>query len=90
MLCSGYCFCFCGFPWFCYVLSFGLSFCFFVFLWRVEGSGEVAQRATSLGPKASLFVLFCFFVYFLFAFLFVGFCFVSVLAFVFWKDLRVR
>ena len=23
-------------------------------------SGEVAQRATSLGPKPSLFVLFCF------------------------------
>ena len=51
--------------YFCVFLFFG--FCFFVFL----GSGEVARRATSLGPEPSLFVLFvCFvFCFFLFPFL---------------------
>ena len=50
-----FCFCFLGF------------FCLF---WRVEGSGEVARRATSLGPEPSLFVFFfvCFFLCFLFFF----------------------
>ena len=42
-----------------------LAFSFFliVFLFFLEGlgSGEVAQRATSLGPKPSLFVLVCLF-----------------------------
>ena len=32
----------------------------FGFVNKVEGSGEVARRATSLGPKPSLFVFFCF------------------------------
>ena len=41
----------CVFFWF--VIGLG-------FFWRVQGSGEVAQRATSIGPKPSLFVLFCF------------------------------
>ena len=63
------CFCFC----FCFLLVFfGLSFlfCFSVFLGRVYGSGEVAQRATSLGPKHS-FYFFCFcFCVFLLSFLF--------------------
>ena len=52
---------------FCCWIVFGVGYCFafvffsclfvlvlFCFL-RVEGSGEVAQRATSLGPKPSLF-----------------------------------
>ena len=38
----------------------------FVFVWRVQGSGEVAQMATSLGPKPSIFfVFFCVCVIFL-------------------------
>ena len=42
---------------------FSVLFCFclvFCFFWRVSGSGEVARRATSLGPKPSLFLFFCF------------------------------
>ena len=49
----------------------GFFFFFSVFFWRVKRSGEVAQRATSLGPKPSLFVFFgfvCFFLCFLFSF----------------------
>ena len=54
----GFCFLFVVF--FClFVCFFGFCFFLFLFFWRVEGSGEVAQRATSLGPKPSLF--FCFF-----------------------------
>ena len=48
---------------FCFFWFLGLLFfCFFFFLvfWRVKGSGEVAQRATSLGPKPSLCFLFSF------------------------------
>ena len=44
---------------FCVTFLFFVSF--FVFFGRVEGSGEVARRATSLGPQPSLFVI-CFFV----------------------------
>ena len=44
--------------------------CFFVFVfWRVEGAGEVVQRATSLGPKPSNY----FSVFFVFSVVF--FCF---------------
>ena len=54
-----------------------LLFCFF--FWRVQGSGEVAQRATSLGPKPSLLFFSCF-LPFCFSFLFLvlafSFCFV--------------
>ena len=59
-------------------------FCFF---WRVYGSGEVAQRATSLGPKPSLLLFFVIFVVFsLCFFVFVCFfCFCFLLFF-----LRVR
>ena len=52
-----------------------MVFVFFsVFFFSVvfNGSGEVAQRATSLGPKPSLFVLVCVFCFVFFAlFLFV-------------------
>ena len=48
--------CFCFF----FVFVFFFVLFFFVF-WRVEGSGEVARRATSLGPKPSFFFIFCFF-----------------------------
>ena len=75
------------FEYFCFFLFFSLFlsfFCFFVlfffwcFFWRVEGSCEVARRATSLGPKPSLFVFlflfcFCFFVFFFGFFLLGGF-----------------
>ena len=50
-------------------------FCFFCFFWRVEGSGEVAQRATSLGHKPSLFSFSLFFFAFLFCFLIEKACF---------------
>ena len=77
LLCSGFCFCCFGFPWFGYVLCvvffFGLVLVGFLF-WRVSGSGEVAQRATSIGPKPSLFVLFCFWFVFVCFVLVVGFC----------------
>ena len=52
-------------------MFFGLFVFFSLFFWRVSGSGEMARRATSLGPKPSWFVCFC-----LFWFL-VVFCFVS-------------
>ena len=49
-------------------------FCFFGgFKGQVRGSGEVARRATSLGPKPSLFSLF------VFLFVFFGFAFFSLL-----------
>ena len=49
------------------------SFCCCVF-WRVWGSGDVARRATSLGPKPSLFVLVFFYSFvLLFCFLVGGF-----------------
>ena len=50
------------------VLFFG--FVFLIWLTRFKGSGEVAQRATSLGPKPSLLV-FAWFSFVLFSFLFV-------------------
>ena len=72
VLCSGSCLCCLGFLVFimCYLLD--LFFLFLVcFVWRVWGSGEVAQRATSLGPRPSLFVFFWFgFVLFLFVLFF--------------------
>ena len=72
-----------------FCLLFFLLFCFFSCLVFLEGlrSGEVAQRATSLGPEPSLFYLFCFFC---FCFLFVSFCFFVVFLFVFLEGLRVR
>ena len=51
----------------------------------------MAQRATSIGPKPSLFVLFCFwfvsvcFVLVVGLCLFFGFCFCFI-----WKGLRVK
>ena len=50
----------------------------------------MAQRATSLGPKPSLFFWFLFFVccFFLFFFEFFGFCFFLFLFFL--EGLRVR
>ena len=60
---------------FFYFFVFVFLFCFFCICF-FGGSGEVAQRATSLGPKPSLCFLFCFFVgLFLFCclFLFGGF-----------------
>ena len=82
-----FCFCFvcfvigfvvgcCCFGFFCvFFFCFLLFLFFFVFLfcWRVLGSGEVAQRATSLGPKPSLFYFFCFY--------FFGFCFLLFFCF---------
>ena len=66
------------FLFFLFFLYF-LFFCFFCFFWRVLGSGEVAQRATSLGPKPSLFVFLVlfFFLCFLFSFFsfFISLCF---------------
>ena len=38
----------------------------------------MARRATSLGPKPSLFYLFCFFVFVFFCFSFCFFCFFVV------------
>ena len=38
-----------------------LFFVLFLFCFFFVGSGEVARRATSLGPKPSLFVFFCLF-----------------------------
>ena len=61
---------------------FFLDFVFFSLFWFFLGSGEVAQRATSLGPKPSLifcFVFLCLFV-FLFWFLCV-FCFLFLIWF---------
>ena len=46
---------------FCLLVFLYLFVFCFCFLGRVSGSGEVAQRATSLAPKPSLFVSFCFF-----------------------------
>ena len=93
LLCSGFCFFFFGggVPGFGYVLCVGFFgvcfwFCFF------GGSGEVAQRATSSGPKLSLFVLFCFGLFFcLFCFsCWVLFVLLFLLLFIFWKGLRVK
>ena len=42
----------------CFLFCF--YFVFWFLFWRVQGSSEVAQRATSLGPKPSLFVVFVF------------------------------
>ena len=53
-------------PYLLFCFCFVLFFCFFLEGLRVR-SGEVARRATSLGPKPSLFV---FFVCFLFLFSF--------------------
>ena len=75
--------CFClGFAFFLLLDCFWCCSCFVLFLvifpfffhllfffMRVEGSGEVAQRATSLGPKPFLFVYFCVFCVFLLSFL---------------------
>ena len=73
---SFFCF-FLFFSLFLFFLFFLFCFFFWCFFWRVEGSCEVARRATSLGPKPSLFVflfLFCFcFCFFSLVFLFGGF-----------------
>ena len=53
--CFWRCFLFC----FCFFLFFFVFVLAFCFLGRVWGSGEVAQWATSLGPKPSFFS-FCF------------------------------
>ena len=53
------------------IFVFVLLFSFLCFFWRVKGSGEVARRATSLGPKPSLLVFFFF--WFVFSFFFWGF-----------------
>ena len=58
-------FCFC---YFCFCFFGLLVFC--CFFWRVYGSGEVAQRATSLGPKPSLFVFVCLFCFYFYLFFF--------------------
>ena len=60
------CFCFC---FVCFVFVFLCVF--FLVFW---GSGEVARRATSLGPKPSLFVylFFLFSLFFLFLFFLEG------------------
>ena len=61
-----------GFAMCCLLDLFFGFFLGFVAVWRVYGSGEMAQRATSLGPKPSFVALFCFwFVFFLFFFSFV-------------------
>ena len=89
------CFCFCfvcfvlGFVvrCCCFVVCFFVVFfvfvCFCLFFWR--GSCEVARRATSLGPKPSLFYLFLFFP--LFCFLF---CFLLFFCLFFLEGLRFR
>ena len=59
---------------FCFVFAFLFFVLFFFCLfWRVKGSGEVAQRATSLGPKPSLFVFLVFLFCSLFCFLVVSY-----------------
>ena len=42
-------------PYFCFFVFVLCFFCFLFFEEGLKGSGEVAQRATSLGPKPSLF-----------------------------------
>ena len=75
------------FLFFLVFFSFFVFFCFFCFVffwcffWRVEGSCEVARRATSLGPKPSLFVFLFLFCFFFLCFFLVFFC---------WEGLRVR
>ena len=68
---------------FCFVLG---CCCFCLCFWFVffcfVGSGEVARRATSLGPKPSLFVLFFFVIWLLFFFLFFSFLFLFLF---FWR-----
>ena len=58
----------------CFFLLFFCFVCFclslFVFFGGFKGQCEVARRATSLGPKPSLFYLFLFFFVFCFFFLF--------------------
>ena len=57
----------CSFLFLCLVICFFVFSFFFLFLFFwVLGSGEVARRATSLGPKPSLFVFFFVFVFVLF------------------------
>ena len=89
---SGVCFCFV-----CFVLGLVVGCCCFVFLvfflvvlCCFVGSGEVARRATSLGPKPSLFYLFwfCFCFSLVLFYFFVFFCFLFVLFFL--EGLRVR
>ena len=61
------------FSFFVFLFFFVLFFFFWCFFWRVEGSCEVARRATSLGPKPSLFVFLFLFLFFCFFFgFFVG------------------
>ena len=62
--CLGFVFCFLSVLlldcfWLCSCFVFVLFFLFlFFFYWSISGSGEVAQRATPLGPKPSLFFVF--------------------------------
>ena len=77
-----FCFCLCfALFLFCCWIVFGVGSCFafsvflaigFYFRCCSLGSGEVAQRATSLGPKPSLFFLFFCFCYFCFCFFVLG------------------
>ena len=53
-----------AFFYFCFLFLYVLLFCFgfviVIFLTGFKVSGEAARRATSLGPKPSLFFVFCF------------------------------
>ena len=65
---------FCFVLWLDVVVSVSVFLLFFLFFVCFSvGSGEVAQRATSLGPKPSLFFCSCFF--FVFFVCFCLFCF---------------
>ena len=57
-----------GSCFFCFLFLFFI--CFFCFCLFCFLEGEVAQRATSLGPKPSLFYFFVCFVFFVFLFVF--------------------
>ena len=89
LLCSGFCFCCFGFPWF----GYGVCVVFFWFLFFGGFKGQVRwpKGPLRLALKPSLFVLFCFcFVSACFV-LVVGFCLLFCFCFCFiWKGLRVK
>ena len=77
------------------VTRYGL--CFFglflvgMFFGGFKGQVRRPLRATSIGPKPSLFVLFCFWFVFVCFVLVVGFCLFFGFCFCFiWKGLRVK
>ena len=84
LLCSGFCFCCFGFPWFGYVVCVFLlvSFCFF---WRVKGQVRWPKGPPRLALKPSLFVLFLF-CFCLFCFIVVGVCFFLLFLLLFYLE----